>query len=65
MLKTIGVDLQISAFTYSQLYIAISHIITLQGITILLAENSDGKTNNVVYLEVLLRPPNQPLIIEN
>lgn len=30
-----------------------------------MAENSDGKTNNVVYLEVLLCPPDWQLLMEN
>lgn len=57
-LKTVGVDLRTSAFTHAQLYVALSRMTTLQGITILMAENSDSKTKNVVYPKVLLCPPN-------
>lgn len=64
-LRTVGVDHQTSAFIHGQLYVALSYVTTLQGITILTVENSDGKTNNVVYPEVLLRPPDQRLCIEN
>ena len=56
-LKTVGVDLQTSAFTNGQLYVALSRVTSAQGVTVLLSENGDGKTNNVVYPEVLLRPP--------
>ena len=56
-LKTVGVDLRMSAFTHGQLYVALSRVTSAQGVTVLLAENGDGKTNNVVYPEVLLRPP--------
>lgn len=37
----------------------------LQGIIILMAENSNDKTNNIVYLEVFLRQPDWQLLIEN
>lgn len=50
-LKTVGVDLQTSAFTYGQLYVALSRVTRTQGVTVLLSENSD---NNVVYPVVLL-----------
>ena len=56
-LKTVGVDLRTSAFTHGQLYVALSRITSAQGVTVLLFENGDRKTNNVVYPEVLLRPP--------
>ena len=55
--KTIGVDLQTSAFTYSQIYVALSQVTSAQGVTVLLSENGYGKTNNVDYPEVLFRPP--------
>ena len=50
-----GVDLRTSAFTHGQLYVALSQMSSAQGVTILLSENDDGKTNNVVYLEVLVQ----------
>ena len=56
-LKTVGVDLRTSAFTHGQLYIALSRVASAQGVTVLLSKNVDGKSNNVVYPEVLLRPP--------
>ena len=56
-LKTVGVDLRTSAFTHGQLYVALSRVTSAQGVTVLLSKNGDGKTNNVVYPEVLLRPP--------
>lgn len=37
----------------------------LQEITILMTENSDGKTNNVIYLKVLLCSPDWQLFMEN
>ena len=55
-LKTVGVDLRTSVFTHGQLYIALSRVTSVQGVTVLLSENGDKKTNNVVYLEVLLWP---------
>ena len=56
-LKTMGVDLRTSAFTPGQLYVALSRVTSAQGVTVLLSENGGGKTNNIVYPEVLLRPP--------
>ena len=55
-LKTVGVDLWTFAFTYSQLYVVLSRVTSTQGVTVLFSENDDRKTNNVVYLEVLLQP---------
>lgn len=55
LLKTVGVNLQTFAFTYSQLYIALLHITILQKITIFIVKNSNNKTKNVIYLEVFIR----------
>ncbi len=54
-IKTIEVDLQTFTFTHIQIYVALLQITNTQGVTVLLSENSDRKTNNVVYPEVLLR----------
>lgn len=56
-MKTVEIDLQIFVFTYSQLYITLSRVTSFQRVTILLSENDDEKTNNVVYPEVLLQLP--------
>ena len=53
-LQHVGIDLGSSAFTHGQLYVALSRAVDLTNITVLLAENGDGKTDNVVYPEVLL-----------
>lgn len=52
-LKTIGVNLQIFTFTYSQLYIELSQITSTQGVRVFFFENGNKKTNNIVYPEVL------------
>ena len=51
---SISVDLRISVFTYSQLYIALSRVTTVNGISVLLPPNQ-SKTVNIVYPEVLLQ----------
>jgi hypothetical protein len=54
-LSTVGVDLRTSAFTHGQLYVALSRITSLNGLTLLFSEdNLQGTTDNIVYPEVLL-----------
>ena len=56
-LTTVGVDLRTSAFTHGQLYVALSRVTSLDGLTLLFSEgNLEGTTNNVVYPEILLTP---------
>ncbi len=55
-LDVVGVDLRSSAFTHGQLYVALSRATNLDGVSILLTEDGDGKTDNIVYPEVLLHP---------
>ena len=53
-LNTVGIDLHSSTFTHGQLYVALSRITNISGLSVLLSENGDNKTNNIVYPEVLL-----------
>jgi len=51
----IGVDLYILVFTYRQLYIALSKVINIYSLSLLLPQNKDSITANIIYPEVLLR----------
>ena len=56
-LDTVGLDLRIPAFAHGQLYVALSRVTDLRGLSVLLTSTDDAKTENIVYPEVLLRRP--------
>jgi len=53
-LQSVRVDLQSSAFTHEQLYVALFRAVNVSNVAVLLLKVEDSKTNNVVYLKVLL-----------
>jgi len=53
-LKKVGVDLRTDAFTHGQLYVALSRVTSLDGLTLLPSSNTPTVTSNIVYPEVLL-----------
>jgi len=53
-LEHVGVDLRTPAFTHGQLYVALSRVTSLYGLTLLPSEQSHTQTHNIVYPDVLL-----------
>lgn len=52
-LNTVGLDLRLPLFCHGHLYVALSRVTDVSRMTVLLSEQSGGKTENVVYPEVL------------
>ena len=50
----IKINLRMPVFTYRQLYIALLRVTDINGLLVLLPQNKNGITANIVYLEVLL-----------
>jgi len=53
-LRFVSVNLHSSAFTHDYLYVTLFRAVNLTNVTILLTENDDEKTENIVYSEILL-----------
>jgi len=53
-LEKVGVDLRTDAFTHGQLYVALSRVTSLHGLTLLPSSNTPTVISNIVYPEVLL-----------
>lgn len=52
-LEHLGIDLRRPVFTHGQLYVAMSRATNVENISVLLGENDERQTRNVVYPEVL------------
>ena len=50
----VGVNLCIPVFTYGQLYVALLRVTDMRGLSLLLPQNGDSTTANIIYPEVLL-----------
>ena len=53
-LEQVGVDLHTPAFSHGLFYVALSWVISLDGLTLLSSEQTPFHTDNIVYPEVLL-----------
>ena len=54
-LNIINVDLRFSIFFYDQLYVALFCVTNVDDLHVLLFENANDKTKNVVYEKILFR----------
>ena len=53
LLKKVGLDLRVPMFSHGQLYVALSYMTDVSNLTILLPEQAQGKTTNIMYPKVL------------
>ena len=53
-LQHVGVDLRTGAFAHGQLYVALSRVTSVDGLTVLQSDIESTRTTNIVYPEVLL-----------
>ncbi len=55
-MEEVGVYLRRLVSTHGKLYVALSRATSVQGVKILMDAAAERKTNNVMFLEVLLNP---------
>jgi hypothetical protein len=55
-LQTVGINLLTPVFSHGQFYVAVSRATNWRRVFILLGEGTQGKTENIVYPDVLLTP---------
>ena len=60
-LDIVGVDLRHPVFTHGQLYVALSRATNVESLSVLLPGERGAKTENIVYPEVLLHDPDDPV----
>ena len=59
----IGVNLRIPVFTYRQLYIILLRVIDIGGLSLLLRQEGDATTINIIYPEVLLDSSGDGIVV--
>ena len=50
----ININLRIPVFTHGQLYVTLSRVTDIRGLSLLLPQEGGAATNNIIYPEVLL-----------